>query len=436
MDFASASDNLRDAVQGRPQIKEALIELITVLYRQPEAKHLEEAKKWLAVAEQEKIAPAKTAFLAGLIKQKEKRYTEAIADFERAKQLDPATSQSADVQIGLCYVSARRPQLAADSFRLAVIHAPESDLAGYARRYQDAIEKRMYLEKPFHYTVSFFGRHDSNLVLKPNDASLATDITEAASNTWTASARVDYTPVFENSWLFNASYIFSSDWNDNYSTTHDVINNTLTLAPGYNFGTSALNLSATYSHVLLKSPSYAKYFGHLNIGPLYRQMLNKEQVLEIFWGYTRSEYFQPPLTAEEDRNSEGQLASASWIWLYRKDGFLNLKGAFGNENTRGVNWDNQVMRFSANLAYPLPNLLKGLQVQISGQASRQDYDNIHTTFLVQREDRNYAGSIGLTWEWRQKTNLVLQYTKIRARSNIAIYDYRREQFNAGIEYRF
>jgi hypothetical protein len=94
------------------------------------------------------------------------------------------------------------------------------------------------------------------------------------------------------------------------------------------------------------------------------------------------------------------------------------------------------MRFSANLAYPLPNLLKGLQVQISGQASRQDYDNIHTTFLVQREDRNYAGSIGLTWEWRQKTNLVLQYTKIRARSNIAIYDYRREQFNAGIEYRF
>jgi tetratricopeptide (TPR) repeat protein len=316
MDFASASDNLRDAVQGRPQIKEALIELITVLYRQPEAKHLEEAKKWLAVAEQEKIAPAKTAFLAGLIKQKEKRYTEAIADFERAKQLDPATSQSADVQIGLCYVSARRPQLAADSFRLAVIHAPESDLAGYARRYQDAIEKRMYLEKPFHYTVSFFGRHDSNLVLKPNDASLATDITEAASNTWTASARVDYTPVFENSWLFNASYIFSSDWNDNYSTTHDVINNTLTLAPGYNFGTSALNLSATYSHVLLKSPSYAKYFGHLNIGPLYRQMLNKEQLLEIFWGYTRSEYFQPPLTAEEDRNSEGQLASASWIWLY------------------------------------------------------------------------------------------------------------------------
>ena len=50
MDFARAADNLRDAVTGSPPIKEALVELIEVLYRRPEDKHLKEARKWLTVA--------------------------------------------------------------------------------------------------------------------------------------------------------------------------------------------------------------------------------------------------------------------------------------------------------------------------------------------------------------------------------------------------
>jgi Tfp pilus assembly protein PilF/predicted porin len=433
MDFSRAADNLRDAVTGSPRIKEALVELIEVLYRLPDDKHLEEARKWLAIAEKASISPAKTAFLAGLINQKGKKYSQAIADFERAKEFDPSVTQSADVQIGLCYVSEKKLQQAADSFRLAVIHDPQSDLAGFARRYQDAVEKRIEREKPWHYTLSFFGQYDSNLVLKPNEASLATSITDEESSTWTASARVDYTPVLEDGWLFNAGYIFSSDWHDNHSTTHDVINNTINVAPGYNFGDYALNLSASYSYALLKNPRYDSYLGYLNVGPLYRRLLNKEQILEVFGGYTKSEYFQPPLTAEEERNSEGLLASVSWIWLFRQDGFLNLKYAFSNENAKGVNWQNKGHRFTANVACPLR---KDLQLQVSAQAFLQDYDNVHTAFLVKREDRNYMGSVGLNWQFRKRTKLIVQYTRTRADSNVGIYDYERDQLTAGIEYRF
>lgn len=436
MDYPRAAEHLRAAVLGSPRIKEALVELIEVLYRLPGTANLAEANRWLAVAGEENIAPARTAFLAGLIKQKENRYGEAVADFERAKKLDPAISQSADVQIGLCYINSKRSQLAADSFRLAVIHDPQSDLAGYARRYLDAVETKMDLEKPFHYTLGFFGQHDSNLVLKPNDAGLATDITDEASNTWIFMTRVDYTPILAGPWLFNAGYSFSSDWHDNHSTSHDIINNSLSLAPGYNFGDYAVNLSTSYSYALLRTPGYNEYLGLLNIGPLYRRLLNKEQVLEIFGGYTMSEYFQDPLTAEEDRNSTGLLTSVSWIWLYKKNGFLNLQCAFSKDNADGVNWQNEGRSFSFSLTYPFFNLLPGLKGQVSGQAYWQDYDNVHTSFLVKREDRNYIGSMGLTWEWRQKTNLIVQYARTRADSNISIYDYNREQITAGIEYRF
>jgi predicted porin len=127
------------------------------------------------------------------------------------------------------------------------------------------------------------------------------------------------------------------------------------------------------------------------------------------------------------------LASISWIWLFRQDGFLNLKYAFSNENAKGVNWQNKGHRFTANVACPLR---KDLQLQVSAQAFLQDYDNVHTTFLVKREDRNYMGSVGLNWEFRKRTKLIVQYTRTRVNSNVGIYDYERDQLTAGIEYRF
>jgi len=46
--------------------------------------------EWIAVAEEHKVYPARVAFLKGAALAKEKRYDEAIAAFEKSKQLDPA----------------------------------------------------------------------------------------------------------------------------------------------------------------------------------------------------------------------------------------------------------------------------------------------------------------------------------------------------------
>ena len=64
--YDKAADNLRDAVSLEPKIRDALVELIEVLYRAKTKESLAEAKSWIAIAEEQEIHPAKVAFLEGL----------------------------------------------------------------------------------------------------------------------------------------------------------------------------------------------------------------------------------------------------------------------------------------------------------------------------------------------------------------------------------
>ena len=139
LNYKEAAANLRDAVTLKPMIKEAVIELIDVLYHLNE---LKEAKEWLAVAEKEDIKPAQTAFLKGLILLKEDKNLEAIKAFERAKEIDKAYTQAADFQIGNAYLKERRPKEAREAFRAVVIVDPMTDLAAFARHHEEAITKK------------------------------------------------------------------------------------------------------------------------------------------------------------------------------------------------------------------------------------------------------------------------------------------------------
>jgi tetratricopeptide (TPR) repeat protein len=430
IDYPNALKHLQDAVTLHPRIKEAAVELIDVALQ---LKKVGLAKKWIEVAEREKIYPAKIAFLKGIALRKEGKNMEAIESFKRAMSLDRTLMQAAEFQIALCYLSERKLKAAKERFQAAVLFDPRSDLASYARRYQDLVEERMFIERPLRVTLGAFGQYDTNVVLQPIETALAPDITDAESRVLTTTLRADYVPILEGPWLFNAQYAFYGSFHDKFSTTHDVISNGIYIAPGYNFGRYALNIAANYNHALVRDPSYKKYLSYLSVGPLFRVLVHQNHLLEFFSGYVSQEYYPSPLTPEEDRDSEGLSAYVSWIWSFGKEGFFNLRYDYTNDNTDGVNWENEGHRFSANVTIPLTPKFK---LQLGGQAFMQDFKNTHTFFEVKREDSVYRGSVGLTWEFYRNTDLVLQYATTRADSNMAIYDYERDLYTAGIEYRF
>lgn len=430
MNYPQAAVHLEDAVTLTPKIKEALLELIDVLIQ---LDRLDEAGKWLAMAEQEGIYPAKAAFLKGLYYQKLQKDDQAIDAFEKARSLDPSIAQAVDFQIAMIYLKQKKLDLAKERLRTVYVRDPLTDLGTFARQYQDIVETREFLERPFRFTLGVFGQYDTNLILKPIDASLAPSVT--GENVWTlvSSFRAEYVPRLTGPWLFNAQYAFLSNIHDKFTHTHDSIGNTVSVTPGYDFGGFSLNLAATYTHVLLRNPDYEGYLGYLNVGPLLRKPLGDDKILDFFLGYMNKNYFQPPLLDVENRDSTGMNPNVSFYWFFRNGAFLNFRYEFVKEDTDGANWDYVGHRLSLSVAYPV---LEKVTLQLYGEAFDQDFRNTHTVFGVKREDRTYTGSIGLIWEFYRNTNLVLQYNRTQADSNIPLYEYNRNLYTFGIEYRF
>lgn len=430
MDYEKAQAPLTDAVTLTPRVKEALIELIDVTYQLGK---LDEAKKWVAVAEQEDIFPAKTAFLKGLIYKEEGKNEEAAAAFAKAKSIDPTIAQASDIQIALSYLTERELKKAKKSFQSAIILDPQSDLAGFARQYLSSVEQAIYAERPLHYTLSVFGQYDDNMVLKPTDESLAAKLTNQESYVMNSAFRVNYSPAMKDRWLFNAQYAVTSSLHTKNIHTHDSLTNSISMTPGYNFGKYTLNLSTGYSLSLVRGPSYKRYVGSLSVGPMIRIALTGNQLFECFSGYANNKYYHPVLSPDELRTSSGLSTYASWVWLFKPDAFLNLRYQFSSSDAKGRNWDNLLHSFSANAVFPLSEKVK---LQMSGQAIRQKFTNVHSTFDVKRRDDIYNLSGGISWELSKDVSLIAQYARNNNESNVGVYDYVRNTYSLGTEFRF
>ena len=437
MDYPRALENFKDAVVLQPRIKDALVELIEVLYRLGGEENLKSAAHLIQVAEREEIDPAKIAFLKGLLLQKEGKYTEAIEAFEKSESLDSAMTQAAEFQIGLAYVKAAKLEKAKERFRASVLVDPQSDLGSFARRYQDLVENQMKIERPIRLTLGLFGQYDSNLVLSWNESRNAPPPpSDDDSFGLLTQLRLDYIPRFDSPWLLNAQYAFTSNFHSDHSSSYDSIRNGFGLIPGYNFGSWSLNLLSGYDHTLLKEDgTFKRYLGHLRLGPLLRVQPNSVHLLELFVGYDENEFFREPLREEEDRDSDGLATFVNWVWAFKRDALFNARYEYIDANTDGIWWENDTYRFAAGLTLPIIDRIK---LQLSGQAIFQEYRNNHLLLNNEkpRDDDIYQGTAGLTWEFFDGFTLVGQYSHTRADSNIAIYDYDRDLVTVGVEYRY
>ncbi|MFP4308253.1 MAG: tetratricopeptide repeat protein [Desulfococcaceae bacterium] len=431
LDFQAALPHLRDAVRLTPRIRDAVVELAYALLQLDRPG---EARQWVELAEREEIFPARTAFLKGLILQKEGDVEGAVASFRRAKEINPDLAQSADYNIALTYLGDRQFAQARDQLDAAILFDPTSDLADFARRYRDALDRRIKLTRPLRFTVGVLGQYDSNLILEPSDP-LAAGVSADADRETAAmgvSARVNYAPNLEGPWRFNAQYLLGGRFHHDNSTAYDAITNSLSVLPGYSFGRFSANLSGRVTHSLVRDPSYKEYVTEAEVGPLFRFLAGERHLLEAGAGYLFREY-APPLLADEDRDSDGFTVAASWIWLLGEDAFLNLRYEFERDNTDGANWENRGNRFSAGASLPV---WESLSFQISGEVLLKDYDNVHTVFNTERDDEIYQYAFGLTWEPLSETFVILQHNRTAANSNLPVYDYRRSIYTLGLEKRF
>lgn len=425
--YVEAKTHLKASLYMTPKIKGALIELIDILYRLDE---IEEAKKWIKVAEDEGVRPAQAAFLKGLTFFKNGEYEQAIASFKDAKSLDVEFTQSADYQIGIAYLRLLRLEEAKGVFKELIVLDPHTDIAAYAEQYIDAIERKIERERPLHMSLRFAFEYDTNVLLKPSDTALVTEITDEDDTRQVLDFKGDYTfRSQDNALSLKTGYGFRfSKQND--LGRYDTVSNNFSIQPNISLEKFLVTFPANYTHTIVDEKNYLSAVAAGNVNNI---IFGKSQMGQLGIVYKYKDYLRPTST-DEDRTGNELIGTGGLFWFFLKnEGFIGLRYSCNKDWTEGDNWEYLGHKATATLLMPF---FERFKLNVNGDVYLQDYDNTHTVYNKKREDEVYTISSSLSYEIIDNVELQCRYTWIDNQSNLNIYDYNREIISGAIQYKF
>ncbi len=272
-DFLAAKPHLEAAATLKPSVKNALLELIDLLYQ---CDQVDETKKWIAFAEKESITPAQTAFFKGLVLLKEGKDPQgAINSFEEAEKLDPTLSRTVKYQKGLAYLQLKNFKQAKSIFKEIVVKEPTADLAEYANEFIDAITRSEEVARPFHGSVGYSLQYDDNLILRPDNEELSGGTDE--DNDWkhVFTAQTDYTfkPTDKFGLKIGGSFYGAKQ---NYIGFYDTMSFDIPIQPTFYLEKAAIAFPIHYNVISVNGRNYLSVVGFSNLNNI---MLGKDRML-------------------------------------------------------------------------------------------------------------------------------------------------------------
>jgi tetratricopeptide (TPR) repeat protein len=430
--FNEAKKHLEYVMKNNPQLKGTLAEqgilvFIEVLFRLNE---LDGALEYIGMAEKEKIDPAQTAFLKGLVFAKQGNNTDAIKAFTEAKGFNPSLTVSADFQIASIYMKEGKLTKSQETFQSIVAFDPTSDIAAYAREYsqqaQKGIEERRYLNLKAGFRYEF----DDNVMNSPGGNIAINLPTGQKDEREVYTAQAGYKIMQEGSpfSLLTQYNIYSSFHNE--LDEYDLLSHTLFLIPTYAMKTGQLSLQSGYVKMFLDSEKYSET---VSLIPTYQfNIKDNVHIGQLFFKYINRDYFNTIFNPEENMDADVYAGEIGYIWLFAKNkGFFNIKYEFSDEDARGDNWSFKGNKVSMSVLFPFFDRFK---LNAYGEYLRRDFENKNNVFLVDRKDNNYIATASLSCTVIKGIDLIAQYTYLRNDTNIELYDYKRNIVSLGIEF--
>ncbi|NQT22314.1 MAG: DUF2860 family protein [Candidatus Omnitrophica bacterium] len=427
-DYVSAKKYLEASLTMKPKIKGALIELIDTFYRLDET---EEAKKWIKVAEDEGVRPAQAAFLKGLTLLKADEYEGAVSAFKDAKSLDDSLTQSANFQIGICYMKWKKVESARQFFENIVIANPDADISVHAGRYVEALERKIEREQPLHLKLRFAFEYDTNVVLKPADTAIVTNITDQDDTRQVWDFRGDYTVKSPNDFAtLKTGYALRISKQNDFGR-YDMVINHFSTQSNFSFDKILVTFPVNYTHTVVDEKNYLSAVTAGNVNNI---ILARSQMAQLGIIYKFEDFLRPPFGAENREGNE-LMGTGGYFWFFAKnEGFFNIRYTISKDWAEGNNWQYWGNRATAVLLVPF---WERFTFNLQGDCFFQFFDNINTVYGKKRKDQVYSLNSLLSYEIIKDTvELQLQYTYVNDQSNINIYKYDRQVVSCGVQYRF
>ncbi len=427
-DYVNAKKYLESSLNMTPKIKNALIELIDLLYRLGE---YDEAKKWIDIAEKEEVRPAQSKFLKGLTLQKTGEYEQAITAFEEAKSLDERLEQSANYQIGVSYIKMKKYKDAKDALENVYLLDPYSELGDYANRYVDALEDKLERDRPFHFLARAAFEYDSNVVLSPTDTALVVGVTDKDDTRQVFDLRGDYTWKTEDgSKSLKAGYGFHLS-QQNEIGIYSNVGNSFYAQGNLSFEKVLLTFPFNYNHTIVDGKNY---LWSLSGGNISNFMFAKNQMIQAGIIYANKNYMNYIFIPQEDRSGNELVGIIGWFWFFADNkGFVNLRYIIDKDWTKGSDWEYLGHKGGITVLFPFWDKFK---LTLSADAFFQYFDKTNVIYNIQRNDQTYTGGALLTYEIIKNVELQFRYTYINEQSNIDIYDYDRHIVSSAIQFKY
>jgi tetratricopeptide (TPR) repeat protein len=426
--YKDAVKPLKDAVTQEPKIAGALLELIDCLYQLDE---LSEAKRWIAEAEKENVRPAQTAFMKGLVYLKDDQDDEAISAFKKAKELDPSMQQSCDYQLGIAYIKKKQLVDAKKIFKDTIVYNPASTMGGLARQYLDALQRKEEAEKPWKFNFNVGWQYDDNVTLKPDDSTITTSVSGKSDSREVYLASAEYNHSFNDT--FSIRGLLQSYYSDqNKLNFYDMFNENIVIQPNVNLKNSFLSFPFNYNYIIVDKRAYLSSWSSSSI---YNRMFGSVNMGQASFTYQRKDYRWSPSTDDEDRSGNNYATSLGWFYFFAKNkGYINARYTFNKEETNGNNWDYYGNR--GTLVALIPMFTK-FNLTLSADAFSERFLNNNTSYNnTKRKDTVYTFAAVLAYKILKDSEFQIQYTHVKDNCNIEVYQYDRNIYGAGFNFRF
>jgi len=427
--FLEAKPDLETAATLEPKVKEAIPELIDLLYQ---SEDMEGAKKWIAVAEKEAIAPAQTAFFKGLVLLKEgSAPDESIKAFEEAEKLDASLAQTVSYYKGLAYVQSKNFKEAKNVFNEIVVQQPATDLAEFANEYISILKRQEKAMRPFRGSVGYSLQYDDNVILKPNNEDLAAAASDKEDwrHVYTAQVEYNFKPV--ETFGTRASYsLYGAKQFD--LDFYDTVSHDFALQPAFYAKKAVIGFPVHYNYVTVNDKRYLEIIGISNLNNV---MIGNDKMVQLLLQYNIKDYAWTVTSEDNDRDSNEYLGSLGWFYFFgrNKEGFFNLRYAMNKEDAEGNNWKYLGNRLTASATVPI---VKKVKWSVAGDYFRQDFSKRNTTYDKERHDDVFTVSNLVAYEVFDNFEFQLQHTFVNDAASIGIFKYKRNVYSIGAKYQF
>lgn len=418
-----AEDRLKRVIELEPSYQGAHYQLGIVYYKQGA---YNDALTAFSDAEKREPPRGMIYYYQGLIYHKQGNYDKTPPLFLKAVTLVPEVALTSHYYSALSYYKRGDFEDAEEEFNETVRLEPDSDIARSSRKYLEEIGKAQKGSKRWDLSLSLSLQYDTNVVLEPDESTLAAQIARNQDTRSVAFLRGGYQLLKGDSWNVGAGYSFYSSLHHELSE-FNTLSHDLLIYGDYTWQRYQARIQYDFNSV---SVNNNRYLVSHSINPFINISERDRYITQISYRYQLKDFLDTAqFTVNSERDGTNNSAGLTqFIFFQGKNGNLRIGYFLDSDSTDGPDWDYDGHRILFGLGFPV---IKEIKLDLLAEYNIKGYKNPNSLSPEgdKRDDALTTYTIGISRDFKDYLTAGIQYLYSRNDSNIAIFEYNRNIYS-------